>query len=386
MPRASLKQRKDGRYKCKYKGIQFMGVTQTEAYAKLDAYKRLEASGLRAEAAGVTFSQYAAKWIETYKGGVSTRTYNDYLRVLHQFVKVVGDKPIKNVIPSDIQLAYNEQQGFSRSHIRIFGMIVNSVFKAAVADRVILHNPCLSAKLPKGKEGSHRAILPWERDLILQSTHRFAPAIMCMLYAGLRRGEVLALDIDRDVDFTAMTISIREAVRFESNQPIITDPKTEAGARTIPMLDVLAARLSGIHGLVAPSASGSLMSETAFNRAWEGFIADLEALYNGDSKRWYGRRNGQNRDAMPPWKSISIRPHDLRHSYCTMLYDAGIDLKTAQKWMGHADQAMTLRIYTHLTAEREEAEARLLRERVNEQLNDGVQNGVQTELKSNGSL
>ncbi len=39
MPRASLRQRKDGRFKCKYKGIQFMGATQSEAYAKRDAFK-----------------------------------------------------------------------------------------------------------------------------------------------------------------------------------------------------------------------------------------------------------------------------------------------------------------------------------------------------------
>ena len=119
------------------------------------------------------------------------------------------------------------------------------------------------------------------------------------------------------------------------------------------------------------------MSEAAFKRAWNSFVYDLEKALNGDSKRWYGHRNEPNPDDLPPWQSITIRPHDLRHSYCTMLYDAGIDLKTAQKWMGHADQEMTLRIYTHLTAEREEMEARLLREKVNDKIARGVQNGVQ---------
>ena len=73
------------------------------------------------------------------------------------------------------------------------------------------------------------------------------------------------------------------------------------------------------------------------------------------------------------WKEYWVRPHDLRHSYCTMLYDSGIDLKTAQKWMGHADQTMTPRVYTHLTAEREEESARLLREKVNARVQSGVQ-------------
>ena len=41
--------------------------------------------------------------------------------------------------------------------------------------------------------------------------------------------------------------------------------------------------------------------------------------------------------------------HDFRHTYCVMLFDAGVDMKTAQKWMGHADATMIMRIYDHLS-------------------------------------
>ena len=56
---------------------------------------------------------------------------------------------------------------------------------------------------------------------------------------------------------------------------------------------------------------------------------------------------------LPPWKDVKIRAHDLRHSYCTMLYEAGIDVKTAQKWMGHADDDMIREVYTHLSEKME---------------------------------
>ena len=49
------------------------------------------------------------------------------------------------------------------------------------------------------------------------------------------------------------------------------------------------------------------------------------------------------------YKDVRIRGHDFRHTYCTMLYDAGIDLKTAQAWMEHADEKMILKVYAHLT-------------------------------------
>ncbi len=43
----------------------------------------------------------------------------------------------------------------------------------------------------------------------------------------------------------------------------------------------------------------------------------------------------------------------LRHSYANMLYDADVDVKTAQKLLGHADFSVTMKIYTHLSAEKE---------------------------------
>lgn len=355
MPRASLKQRSDGRYTAKYKGIQFMGQTQSEAYAKRDAYKKQVEAGIRAEAAGVPLPEYAGNWLRTYKSGVSDNTYNDYARMIETFVKTIGEKPLKNIVPSDIQQAYNAIAGKSRSYVSKYTQLVKGLFSSAVADRLILSNPCLQVKAPKSVAGTHRALEEWERDIILRSDHRFKPAVMCMLYAGLRRGETLAINVDRDVDFEAMTITVREAVRFEYGKPVLADPKTEAGSRTVPLLDILANELKGTHGLLAPSAAGVLMTKTAYRRAWDGYLHQLSLLAG---------------------KKVSIQAHDLRHSYCTMLYDSGIDLKTAQKWMGHADQTMTMRIYTHLTAEREEASARQLRSKVNEKLRS-MQNSMQ---------
>lgn len=54
------------------------------------------------------------------------------------------------------------------------------------------------------------------------------------------------------------------------------------------------------------------------------------------------------------WKTFDVRPHDLRHSFCTMIRDAGVDIKLAVKWMGHADEKMILKIYDHITQYRTE--------------------------------
>lgn len=375
MPRASLKQRKDGRYVVKYKGKQIYGGTQSEAYAKRDAYRRQLEAGLRAETEGLTVAAYAHRWIDIHKRDVTLKTRNGAIRELNLLLDAVGDMLLKDVVPSDIQRVLNLRAGKSASYIRHLSQTINTFFRSALGDRMIAFNPCVSVAPPRGKSGSHRAIEDWERELILTCGHRFRPAAMTMLYAGLRRGEVLALNVDRDVDFHAMTLTVREAVRFEGNTAILSSPKSEAGNRVIPLLDVLADALRTIRGLVAPAAHGGMMSETAFRRAWSGFISHMEAVCNGDTKRWYGKRSGQ--DELPPWKAVTIRPYDLRHSYCTMLYNAGVDLKTAQKWMGHADQTMTLRIYTHLTRQMEVESERKLRSSLNATIQNGIQNCIQ---------
>ena len=54
---------------------------------------------------------------------------------------------------------------------------------------------------------------------------------------------------------------------------------------------------------------------------------------------------------------LHITPHMLRHTFASICHAAGVDLKTAQVWMGHSTIAVTANIYTHLDAETHKAEA-----------------------------
>ena len=83
---------------------------------------------------------------------------------------------------------------------------------------------------------------------------------MVMLYAGLRRGEALAVDVDRDIDRINHCIYVREAIRFDSNQPIVDDTKTRAGVRAVPLVTILQQLVEPMHGLLAPADTGELMS------------------------------------------------------------------------------------------------------------------------------
>lgn len=44
----------------------------------------------------------------------------------------------------------------------------------------------------------------------------------------------------------------------------------------------------------------------------------------------------------------TFTPHEVRHTFCTLLFEAGVDVVTARDQMGHKDIAVTQGIYTHL--------------------------------------
>ncbi len=375
MPKRALKRRPDGRYMCWYKGKCFYGNTSDEALKVRNEYKRLVENGAREESLGITVNQYAEQWVSIYKAEVSNGTYNAYVHYLNLACAAIGDMRMKDVTTTDIQSLYRQQIGKSGSHIRKFCATCKALFESALNDGVINRNPCAKSKRPYGDEGSHRVLEQWERDLVssMVGKHDLSVAAMLMLYAGLRRGEVLAFNIDRDVDFKNGVIYVREAVAYDSNRPLLKATKTAAGMRDIPLFDPLRAALMGKHGLAISNSAQQMMSRTSFTQKWASYIKALETQLNGCHKRWYGKTKEHKAilsagNTLPPWRSVTIRTHDFRHSFCSMLYNANVDLKTAMKWMGHADEKMILKIYAHLSVEKERESALSVGRMLNQKL------------------
>lgn len=363
MPAESFKPRKDGRYLVRYKGKPFYGYSQKEAIAKREEYKRLEALGMVSTKTNPLFRDYAQQWLETYKCNVSPSVKRNYTSYVKRANELLGKKTLKEITRTDIVKAHNSVVGMSGSTCRKFAMTINAIMEAACADGLIMRNPCKGVKAPKGPEGSHRCLDAWEKDLVIQAVntgHRFALAAVIMLYTGMRRGEVLALDIDEDVDFDEDIIHVRRAIQFDGSVPKVSDTKTEAGVRDIPLLPQLKTILTGRHGLVVPgNREGGYISETQLKELVTSYNNLLSSMANGGiQRRWWGRTKEHKAilasgGTLPSYREVNIRCHDFRHTFCTMLYEADIDLKTAQRWMGHADEKMILHVYAHLTDKQE---------------------------------
>ena len=189
-----------------------------------------------------------------------------------------------------------------------------------------------------------------------------------MLYCGLRRGELLAL-LWSDIDLDNQTLSVTKAADMPTNATTIKKPKTRAGIRTVPIPNAILPALQWAKSetksmYVCPNmTTGGIMSAQAYGQAWRSYMHYLNI-----------QAGGKDRSRINP-KIVAMEPftaHQLRHSYATMLYDADVDVKTAQKLLGHADFGVTMKIYTHLSAEKETAGIEKLNEHLDQLLGSTI--------------
>lgn len=384
MPRKkkeTLKRRKDGRYKCKYHGIQFYGSSPEEAFAARDEYIQNEKKGFHRQ----TVTDYALPWLRRSFPDVSDSTYTGLAIHLQHLVDAIGNKQLSEIVPSDIKDIYSTQyRGRSNSYLKSAKQLFCSLFDSAVADGLCRFNPARdkTARPQKGKDATTRPITEQEREWILTlcTDHRCRPAVMAMLYAGLRPPEAKAFVIDRDVDFEKKIITLQEFAHNNGSKYAYTAAgKTDKAKRQIPLFEPLEAALRGKKGYLIASAHGERVTQTTWRVAWNSYKHEMETAINGMPRRWYGRTKEHKRliaekKPLPEWIGFNIVPYDLRHSFCVMCRDSGVEINTCRKWMGHADAKMILKVYDSVSEDRSSQERKKIENRL-----FGVQNGVQPE-------
>ena len=366
--------RADGRYssqvylgkgedgKRKYKTV--YGKTPKEAKLAADALRERLRKGVNIVHDLDTFEDWGDRWLESRKESVSEAIYNSNKCRLQYFTDVIGEVQLKKINPYDIQkvindLAQNNPHTGKPSAKQTLGYIRNiaiSVFEFAIENRATEYNPAKYTKLPQNApKDKRRALSETERQRVMDFQHRATTPAMIAMLSGLRRGEITAL-LWKDVDFKKGMIHVTKSYDFKSNQ--LKSPKTKAGTRTVPMPKALSDYLRRqpiVSPYVVTSARGHMMTASAWRTLWESYLCDLNVAF-GFPKQDVSKHN-------PHKLPMMIEPftmHCLRHTYCTMLYEAGIDVLVAKELMGHADVQTTLAIYTHLARERKDRSVDLL--------------------------
>ncbi|HWQ97444.1 MAG TPA: site-specific integrase [Clostridia bacterium] len=168
--------------------------------------------------------------------------------------------------------------------------------------------------------------------------HQDGLLVALLYYTGLRRGEALGLRWS-DINFPARTLRVERDIDFVTGD--VGTVKTATSVRTVPIPDALMSMLQehrqiGKGYIIRAPRSGEFWSQATFIRRWRLIQAALlEAAPSIENDG----------------KGSILTPHYFRHNYASILYCAGADVLTAQKYLGHAAPATTLRIYTHLADE-----------------------------------
>lgn len=366
---ARLKKRADGRYACQiYLGRDETGKKQYKSiYAKSPAeLKEKEAAvrlqlerGLDLLSQRDGFGQWADDFLRLKeREKITPRQMDNYRRAVRLWKDELHSYEIGQVRADDIErvLLSLADKGLSQRTINLYRSTITQVMRRAVG-RVIPTNPANQVELSGvgRKEEQRRALTAEEQQWIWDTPHRAQPVAIIMMLSGLRRGELAALTWN-DVDLEARTISVNKVIEYDSNGvPSLRHvTKSAAGMRTVDIPQKLVdymGKMPKDNVLVIPSARGNVMTESAWAKLWRSYMRELNTKYGPRTPADLARQ----KSGKPGPKTLdmtipNITMHWLRHTFCTLLYLAGVDVVQACAQMGHADVSTTLRIYTHLDA------------------------------------
>lgn len=358
-----MKRREDGRFQIQVclgtdengKRIRksVYGTTQKEAKEKAEALRLSLGRGIKNTEVNTKLSKWIDLFLLSEKQRLSKTVYGDKKYKLKRFEEYAGANTLLvDVRPFLISnfLYMIAEEGKAEKTIKEYRNAISQLFKFARMNEGIASNPCEAVRLPHGeKKKERRALTSEEQKRLANLPDTIYPgkamALICM-WAGLRKGEATAL-LWSDIDFKNNTIRVNKSWDYKTET--LKEPKTNAGIRLVPLLPCLADYLKTL-----PKDSDYVFGKRLGSWEWERELAHILQYLESE----YG-----NTDAEPIKNGcnyivyITIEPftwHELRHTFCTLLYDNDIPLKVAMLWMGHKSQDMTAKIYTHLSQEKEQ--------------------------------
>jgi integrase len=326
--------------------------------ARKDAERRLiellkaRDDGAYVEPSKLTVAEHVRARVAQWEvaGDISPKTAERYRElVANQIVPHLGAKLLQRLKPADLEAWHSTlkikgrksgEGGVSAKTIAHANQVLKKALGDALKNDLIARNVAVSQQPPRG-EGREVVILTDEQVKALLPTLEgramYVP-VGVALFTGLRRGELLALRW-ANVDLDAKVIRVREALEETESGIRAKEPKTRKGLRDVTLPDLVVdtlrkhrqqletrvalglGRLSD-DALVFPRPDGSLQSPKDFSTAW-GVVAERIGLG-------------------------AVTFHALRHTHASQLIDAGVDIVTIARRLGHASPNVTLGIYAHL--------------------------------------
>lgn len=366
-------QRKDGRYVYQYSDI-YKKRKCIYANTLSDLRKQEKRIGrdlddnIDTASAEITLNEQFDKYI-SLKTQIRNSTKQNYIDLWNGNLRddVLGKKRLCDIKKSDILRFYNSlsKKGLKYSTIKTFNCMISPCLDLAVDDDVIRKNPCNGCLGEFSNDSDERiSLTSQEQEIFLEfirqskvySAHY--PLIMFMIGTAVRCGEAIGLTWN-DVDFKNKEISVNHQLIYKktgNSYGFYADsPKTVSGVRIIPMTtDVYRAlieqrqnqlsrgwrtnvEIDGYVDFVFSTKNKNPIMPSAVNNLLLNIVNKYNAVCDGN-------------------KFPHISAHNLRHTGCTRMAEAGVDPKVLQYIMGHSKISVTMEVYNHVSAERNRKE------------------------------
>ncbi|MCQ4754618.1 tyrosine-type recombinase/integrase [Enterocloster bolteae] len=315
------------------------------------------------------------RYIST-KSELRSSTYSNYMYVWNHFIRdTFGKKRIKDVKYSDVLFFYSDllnNKGLQINTLESINTVLRPSFQLAVRDDIIRRNPVdgAYAEVKKRNGGSRkkrksltveqqRAFINYVADNPF--FYKWYPFFTFLLGTGCRIGEAIGIRWD-DVDMEKRLIDINHSLTYYQRADDsfkcefrVSEPKTEAGVRTIPMMqqvyDVLkdeydrqqeegfcVENVDGMTNFVFTNRFGTPHNPAAVNRAIKRIVDAHNAEEEVKAKK-------EKRD---PVMIPRFSCHIFRHTFASRFCENETNVKVIQEVMGHADVSTTMNIYAEV--------------------------------------
>lgn len=350
--------RSDGRYMYRYTDIRgnrkcIYAQTLNELREKEQLIQRDLQDGIDYAAGSITVLALVERYIPQ-RQGVRYNTKVGYNFVLNLLKKEdFAYRQIKDIKPSDAKQWFIKlhDDGYKYSSITTVRGVLRPAFEMAVEDDIVRRNPFSFRVVDVVPNDSvtRKALSQEEKDKYLayvlgdKCRRRYYDEIIILLGTGLRISELYGLT-KSDIDFKERRIRVeRQLTRTRNCEYYVEKPKTDSGERFVPMDDTVYQAFQNVFKnrktpkveMLIDGCSGFLFLDKDGKPKVAGHLEHA-------MKRIVDNYNKSHDDKLP-----SITPHVLRHTFCTEMANAGMEIKSLQYLMGHADAYTTLNTYTH---------------------------------------
>lgn len=318
--------------------------TQAEARDWLQEMRNQMNSGLTLAAAQITLNQFLQRWLESHSVSIRPKTIQQYEQIVHQYLAPgIGRIKLRDLRPDHIQTLYSAclRQGKSERTVLLIHAVLHRALNQALKWGLIARNPVDGATHPKTRRHEMNTLTDSQvRDLLraVKGTKHEALYLLAVS-TGLREGELLGLRWS-DLDWTTRRLQVqRQLQRVRGGGLIFSEPKSQAGKRSVVLSTIVVSRLRSHRVIQAYERlfagdqwkENDLLFPSTIGTPWEprNLFKQFKILLR--------------KAALP-----DIRFHDLRHTAATLMLQQGIHPKVVQERLGHADISLTLSTYSHV--------------------------------------